>query len=366
MDILFVEKSINVLKEGCDLYIVLPEGLLNNKKYLYFREWLLKKADLLMSISLPEGAFIPFGGSVSKTCILGVRKKSSSNTYVRPQHVFLGKTIEIGYELGKKNYKPHNKNDFAEFEYMMSEIFDGLRYTSNNAECGWINQKMISPYRIDANYLMNGINSQLMRTKYGKVVTLGEVCTIENNSVNVKDEVEYYYLEVPDISPQTGIITNIRKLKGRDIGNSFHKFYPGDILFTRINPRISRVAIAPEIDDYGIVSKEVYRIVYKENEYIKEENKYVICALLQNANVIRQIVRLSTGSSSSRARVQVDDLLNDVYIPILEEESQKKISDSIYKMSKKIWNQAQQLLKSYQENQQLLGSEIDINKFRGI
>lgn len=99
LDILFVEKSINVLKEGCDLYIVLPEGLLNNKKYLYFRQWLLKKTDLLMSISLPEGAFIPFGGSVSKTCILGVRKKSSLSSYVRPQHVFLGKAVEIGYEL---------------------------------------------------------------------------------------------------------------------------------------------------------------------------------------------------------------------------------------------------------------------------
>ena len=96
LDILFVEKSIKLLKEGCDLFIVLPEGLLNNKKYAYFREWLLSKADLLLSISLPEGAFIPFGGSVSKTCILGVRKKSSENAYVRPQHVFLGKAIEIG------------------------------------------------------------------------------------------------------------------------------------------------------------------------------------------------------------------------------------------------------------------------------
>ena len=38
---------------------------------------------------------------------------------------FLGKAVEIGYELGKKNYKSHNKNDFAEFEYMMSEIFSG-------------------------------------------------------------------------------------------------------------------------------------------------------------------------------------------------------------------------------------------------
>lgn len=366
LDILFVEKSIKVLKEGCDLYIVLPEGLLNNKKYLYFRKWLLSKTDLLLSISLPEGAFIPFGGSVSKTCILGVRKKSSSESYIRPQHVFLGKALEIGYELGKKNYRPHNKNDFAEFEYMMNEIFKGLRYTSNNAECGWIDQKDISDYRIDANYLMNRINSQLMKERYGEVVPLREVCTINNDSITVKDNVEYYYLEVPDISPQTGSITNIRRIKGKNIGDSFHKFYAGDILFTRINPRISRVAIAPEIDDYGIVSKEVYRIVYKNNKYIKEENKYVICALLQNENVIKQIVRLSTGSSSSRARVQIDDLLNDVYIPILNEKDQKKISDSLYKTSKDIWNQAQKLLRAYKENQKILGSEININELRGI
>ena len=55
---------------------------------------------------------------------------------------------------------------------MMSEIFQGLRYTSNNAECGWIDQTMVSSYRIDANYLMNKINSELMKKQYGKVVTI--------------------------------------------------------------------------------------------------------------------------------------------------------------------------------------------------
>ena len=109
---------------------------------------------------------------------------------------------------------------------------------------------------------------QTMKSKYGKVVPLKEVCRVENESVTVKDDVEYYYLEVPDISPQTGTITNIRRVIGKEIGDSFHKFYAGDILFTRINPRISRVAIVPEIKGYGLVSKEVYRIVYKDNEYI--------------------------------------------------------------------------------------------------
>lgn len=366
LDILFVEKSLKALKEGCDFYIVLPEGLLNNKKYMYFREWLLDKADILMSISLPEGAFIPFGGSVSKTCILGMRKKSNDATYLSPQHVFLGKVKEVGYEVGKKNYRPHSQNDFAEFEYLMEEIFDGLKYTSNEAECGWIEQKEILPYRIDANYLLNKIDSKSMKAEYGKVIPLKEVCTIENDSVSVKNDMEYYYLEVPDISPQTGTITNIRRVKGEDIGDSFHKFYAGDILFTRINPRLSRVTIVPDIKNYGLVSKEVYRIVYKENQYISYENRYVICALLQNQNTTRQIVRLSTGSSSSRARVQADDLLNDVYIPVLDVNTQKTISDSMYKSMKCVWEQSQKLLKIYEKNQRLLGSEINKDNLRGI
>ena len=350
LDILFVEKSIKVLKSGCDLFIVLPEGLLNNKKYLYFREWLLSKVDLLLSISLPEGAFIPFGGSVSKTCILGVRKKSDAEEYSCPGYVFLGKV----------------RNDLQEFEYMMNEVFDGVKMTSNEGECGWIEQKYLSGYRIDANYLLNKLDKKKLEQLYSKVIPLADVCTIENESVSVNSNIVYDYLEVLDISPQTGSITNIRRVKGSELGDSFHKFYEDDILFTRINPRINRVAIAPKIKDYGIMSKEIYRIVYKDNSYIPEESKYVICAILQSDLVIKQIVRLSTGSSSSRARVQVEDLLNDVYIPVLPQAVQKEISDSTYDTTKKIWSQAQKFLKSYAKNQKLLGGDIDKNNLRGI
>ena len=45
---------------------------------------------------------------------------------------------------------------------------------------------------------------------------------------------------------------------------------------------------------------------------------------ISQMNAIKQIIRLSTGSSSSRARVQVEDLLNDVYIPVLDEKVQKE------------------------------------------
>lgn len=368
LDILFVEKSLKALKPGNDMYIILPEGLLNIKKYKYFREWLLSKADLILSISLPEGAFIPFGGSVSKTCILGIRKKGKiEDNYIAPKYIFLGKAVEVGYETGKKAYSPNDKNDLEEMSYCISEIFEGVRQTTNGGECCWIKQNMINSYRIDANYLLNRIDRNALEEKFSLLVPLKEVCNINNETLSVRSDEVYNYLEVPDISEGTGTITNIRRIRGKDLKqSSFHKFFPGDILFTRINPRKSRIAIAPPIDSYGIVSKEVFRLQIKDNPYIRIENRYVLCAILQSSHVNNQIVRLSTGSSSSRARVQEDDLLSDVFIPIPDKDLQKQLSDSILKTSREIWECAQKFLRIYEKNSRALGSEVSKDSIRSV
>ena len=295
-----------------------------------------------------------------------ISKNKSNKAWVYAQFVFLGKASEIGYEQGKKSYKQTEKNDLQEFEYMTDEVFEGIKVTSNDGECGWIEHNLITNYRIDANYLLNKIDKKKLEELYKEVIPLAEVCSVVNESISVRANTIYNYLEVLDISPQTGSITNVRKVSGKEIGDSFHLFYGGDILFTRINPRINRVAIAPPVKPFGIMSKEIYRILYKKNKYISEENRYVICAILQNEWVIKQIIRLSTGSSSSRARVQVEDLLNDVYIPVLDEKVQKEISDSTYSVSKKLWNLSQKILKSYVKNQKILGGDVDKDQLRGI
>lgn len=365
LDILFVEKSLKMLKPGSDMFIILPEGLLNIKKYRYFRSWLLAKADILMSVSLPEGAFIPFGGSVSKTCILALRKKGKEN-YIPPKHVFLARAKEIGYEVGKKTYTLKSKNDLAEFEKLKQEIFEGVKTTTNDGECGWIKQSEINEYRLDANFLLNKIDRAALEKRFERLVPLSMVCKVNNESINVIANQIYNYLEVPDISPQTGTITNIRRKYGAEIGDSFHVFHEGDILFSRINPRKNRVAIAPPVNDFGIVSKEVYILKYKENEYISYENRYVICSILQSALVNNQIVRLSTGSSSSRARVQVEDFLNDVYIPIPSERIQKEISKTTYRRVSELWNISQKFLVTYAEIQRELGNIVDKDDLRSI
>lgn len=368
LDLLFVEKSIRVLKPGHDMFIILPEGLLNIQSYEYFRKWLLSKVDLILSISLPEGAFIPFGGSVSKTCILGVRKKGDkAKGYVSPSYVFLGKANEVGYETGKKAYVSKEKNDLSEFIYFSKSIFEGVKKTTNDGECGWITQDKISTYRIDANYLLNIIERTELQERFSQLVPLKDVCNVENESVRIQPEKMYQYLEVPDISEFTGTITNIRRVIGSSLGStSFYKFRAGDILFTRINPRKSRVAIAPPIDGDCIVSKEVFRLVYKDNPYISLENRYVLKSIMQSPHVKNQIVRLSTGSSSSRARVQADDLLSDVYIPIPDVSLQEQISQIEKNSVKEIWEISQKYLASFADNQTSLGGCIKVDEIRSL
>lgn len=368
LDILFVEKCVKSLREGGDLYIVLPEGLLNNKQYQYFRDWLMSKTHLLLSISLPEGAFIPFGGSVSKTCILGLRKKFRDDEYNKPKYIFLGNAKNVGFEVGKKKYIPIDKNDLDIFLRESQQVFYNIKRTVNGGEFGWIENKNISSKRIDANFLLNIGDRNLLFNKFNNLIPLSEICYIENINVPIKDEEYYNYLEIPDISNDTGLISNIRKLKGKEFKSTgLHAFKSGDILFTRINPRISRVAIVPDVEiKNGVTSKEIFIIKYKDNEYIDEKDRYILVQILQSEHVKNQIIRLSTGSSSSRARVQPDSLLDEVYVSLPSKKAQKEISQKTYQNAMNYWITSQQLLDDYADIQNLLGSSIERNKIRRI
>lgn len=358
LDILFVERCIKALdaKRGGELYIVLPEGLLNVKTYQSFREWLLSKCYLVTIVSLPEGAFIPFGKSVSKTTIIGVRKKEENKPEKnKPNKIFLATAKEVGYEVGKRDYKPHNKSDLKIFIDKSKLYFDYIYQTENGGECGWIEQDEVTTHRIDSSFLLNTKDRLVIKEKFDKVVPLKDICTIENISRTAVKTNMYYYLEIPDISPNTGTISNIRYVKGSSINSSMHVFHGGDIIFSRINPRKNRVAVIPKTINEGLVSKEAYVLKIKNNAYIN--NQYVLCALLQSEHVCRQIIRLATGSSSSRARVYEDDLLEYVFVPIPSDTLQKQIAKRQETIYTNYWNTSQSFLKGFVETHtQLLSS----------
>lgn len=358
LDILFVEKSIRCLKEGGELFIVLPEGMVNTKSYQYFREWLAEHTHLLMSVSIPEGAFIPVGKSVSKTCIIGVRKKyEGSEKKNKPKHVFVGKAAKIGYECGKKDYKPIGENDLAFFLSQSKESFDEIRKTECGGECAWVSVDDITSARFDAGFYLN-IARRNEWIKVGrKLVPLAEICKVKNNQITIKhDETIYNYLEIDSISETTGTFTNLRKRLGSEIGNTMNQFKGGDILLSRINPRLARAVLIPSSITNGVVSGEGRVLELIKNPYI--EDSAVLCALLQTDNVRWQLVHVANGSSSSRARVDDIAMLNEIYVEIPEKNDQKQIADSLRNIVDGLWNASQNFLNEYQSIQEKLGSSF--------
>lgn len=365
LDILFIERCIRAIdsSKGGEVYIVLPEGLLNLPSYLGFRKWLLAKCFLTMVVSLPEGAFIPFGKSVSKTTIIGVRKKGKG-ILNKPEYVFLANAKEIGFDVGKSVYKPIEKNDLPIFLDGAREFFPNIRVTENGGEYSWIEQDFITPYRIDSNYLLNRIDLENLKKKFPKLERMDKVCRFIHTSFTPNRNQVYNYLEIPDVSPTTGVISNIRVLKGHEIGNSFYKAKGGDLAYCRINPRKSRVFIIPEEINEVLISKEAYILELLDNSKIR--NKFVLSAILQSDYVKSQLVRLATGSSSSRARVQEADFLNAVFIPIPDDKVQISIERKMRKMHKQYWDISQSFLKEFVNIQKELLSNININELRTI
>lgn len=211
---------------------------------------------------------------------------------------------------------------------------------------------------------MNIQDRSIIRKKFDTVVPLNEICEVQNISKSPLSSETYYYLEIPDISPNTGAISNIRYVKGININSSMHIFHGGDVIFSRINPRKNRVTVVPQEIEEGLVSKEAYILKLKKNEFVKSE--YVLCALLQSEHVCKQIIRLATGSSSSRARVYEDDLLEYVYVPVPDSNLQEQIAERQKNIYSDYWHASQEFLKGFVETHNQLISSFEKEDMNGV
>lgn len=106
LGILFVEKSMNLLKEGGLLFIILPNGYFGNANSVYveLRKFILQHR-VVGVIKLPQNTFKRSGTGVS-TNILIVSKTRPVGHY----DIFIEDVAHIGYELNKKNTPYKYKN----------------------------------------------------------------------------------------------------------------------------------------------------------------------------------------------------------------------------------------------------------------
>lgn len=116
-DILFIERCLQILKDGGRMAIVLPDGNLNNSSLGYIREFIRQKARILAVVSMPVGTFMHAGVN-PKTSVLFLEKLNEKELNKLKEinyPIFMTVVENIGYDLNSKTPKiMYKKNEQGE------------------------------------------------------------------------------------------------------------------------------------------------------------------------------------------------------------------------------------------------------------
>jgi type I restriction enzyme M protein len=121
-EILFIERSLQLLAEGGRMAIVLPNGILNNSSLGYVREFIKQNSRILAVVSLPDGTFNSAGAN-PKSSVLFLQKLSKENAEElnkKGYRIFMATIEKIGYDLTTKTAPPIYKRN-EKGEYILDE-----------------------------------------------------------------------------------------------------------------------------------------------------------------------------------------------------------------------------------------------------
>ncbi|NJM87337.1 MAG: N-6 DNA methylase [Hydrococcus sp. RU_2_2] len=107
-DYLILERAIRLLKpETGRLLVILPHGVASGVSETEIRNFVKTNTHIHACISLPVGAFKPFGGSNARTCVLYLKKAAKDDRKKR----FLAQAERVGYDITSKYYRETDFND---------------------------------------------------------------------------------------------------------------------------------------------------------------------------------------------------------------------------------------------------------------
>jgi type I restriction enzyme M protein len=117
LEVLAVNRCLDLLRPGGRMAIVLPDGILSNRNTTYVREWIEKQAKIRAIVSLPVETFTPFGANI-KTSVIFLRKLNPGEEPA-DYKVFLAEVRSVGHDASGR---PIECDDFDELADQFSHF----------------------------------------------------------------------------------------------------------------------------------------------------------------------------------------------------------------------------------------------------
>lgn len=166
----------------------------------------------------------------------------------------------------------------------------------------------------------NGININSWNVKFFK-----DVAAIKSNLVNPMEYPQYPHIAPDNVEKGTGKLFNYNTIAEDGVTSGKHRFYSGQILYSKIRPYLSKVII---VDFDGLCSADMYPIE------AREDTKYLWYYMLSEF-FLTQVANVSSRSVLPKINQKE---LSEIIVPMCGIEEQKeivRILDNIFEKEKK-------------------------------
>jgi len=320
-EILFVDKCISLLKPNGKLLAVLPDSVISSaglNSTLRHRLINTKGIKIRGIIELPAVTFAQ-AGTRTKTSILYLEKTSEVQN---KNYIFVAQSEQIGFEVSTKKGATVKVESGENDLLKIFESYQNNSYTANGVEqkvlCESPSCVLVKPELLhQKSWTASHYNAKKLIAVKKFKKSCGDVELVKLNEIvdfmtNARKK-EY----IPNGSKCISIlhILNDDNLNYEELLKYNPKYQgavckPGDLLFSKINPRILRVLVVPDLG-LNLTCSSEFEIM---NSIIDITN-YGIKLLLMLPSVQTQINYLTSGTSSSHNRIKSIHL-GEVQIPI--------------------------------------------------
>lgn len=332
--VLFVEKCINLLKEGGRLGMVVPESLITSRSYAYVVNFMRGRGEFETVLGMPEDFFKTSGkgGTHTKACLILFTKKSDNHG--KNKKLFMAEAKWCGHDsrgraMGQDDL-PTILNNFQKFK--SNKLFEQskLGYIVPFSE---IENDILSPryYNPDVKNSLDSIQETHDIIRFGDLVDRG---VIEVKTGNEVGKIAYGTGEIPFV--RTSDISNweIKLDPKHGVSEETYRLYKakqdvreGDIFMVKDGTYlIGTCALISKYDTKIVYQSHIYKIRVLDKKII---SPYILLAALSADPVQQQI------KSKRFTQDIIDSLGNRIYdliLPIPKDKTlRRRIENSVQK-----------------------------------
>ena len=335
--VLFIERCIDLLRPGGTLAIVIDDSILNLDGNADVRRFIRQRTLIDAVISLPDVTFMPY--STAKSSVLVLTKRTGDGDRQRP--VFMADVENVG---NRPNGDPlYQDIPSADGERtLLSDLPDVLtawnRYKKSGVDgtiqagSAVVFMADIDTYadepsgdRLDVNFFHPARQEAAEVLSHAIVPTyeLGELFDFDNASISPADiygDAAVSWIGLGDITAETGEYA-VTQVRADRIKSSVHQYSPGDILLSKLRPKLRKVILIPELSGEGICSAELVVLRPKESPEAKIIPAYAVHLLRSDLSYGQQVYQI-TGVGRPRVGMSA---LKRLRLPVPSEADQRRM-----------------------------------------